>query len=77
MAVQRYPMPNVLSPVIDMKTGRMTPTWVGYFKGLEEVAGRVSSNQATVPGGATLGNLITAFNALNVAAQAASQQDTP
>lgn len=72
----KYPMPSVLSPVVDPKTGKMTPTWVNYFKGLEEVAARTSAFQDEVAGGASLGDLITAFNALTAAMQDASQQET-
>jgi hypothetical protein len=42
MAAMRYPMPSVLSPVIDLKSGKLTTAWVNYLKGLEEVASRFS-----------------------------------
>lgn len=71
----RYPMPNVLTPFLD-KNGRMTTPWVNYLKGLQEVANRVSAFQDEVAGGASLGDLITAFNALTSAMQDASQQET-
>lgn len=70
-------MPSVLSPVVDPKTGRLTPAWVNYLKGLQEVSSRVSVNIPDVGGGATLADVITAFNSLLAAMQAASQQDLP
>ena len=69
-------MPNVLHPFLD-KNGRVSQVWVNYLKAIEELAGRVSANQAVVPGGASLGDVITALNAMNSAAQAAKQQEAP
>lgn len=71
----RYPMPNVLHPFLD-KNGRVSQVWINYLKAIEEIAGRVTANQPTVPGGASLGDVITAINAMNAAAQAANQQET-
>lgn len=76
MAVTRYPMPSTQMPVVDPKTGRMTVAWVNYFKGLQDVANRVTAFQDEVAGGAALGDVITAFNALTAALQTASLQET-
>lgn len=72
----RYPMPSVLSPVVDLKTGRMTPVWVNYLKGLEEVANRTSAFQADLGGGALLADVITKVNDILEALQDASLQET-
>lgn len=72
----RYPMPSVLSPVIDIKTGRLTTAWVNYFKAIEEIAARTSAFQADLGGGASLADVIAKVNDILEALQDASLQET-
>lgn len=71
----RYPMPSVLSPVIDVKTGKLTTPWVNYLKGLEEVAARVAEPVEDLGGAAGIALVRAKVNELLAALRASSQQE--
>jgi hypothetical protein len=74
--VQKHIMPPSATPVMDQERNRLSQPYHRYLGGLEELSKRTAANVADLAEPSTNAEIVTAFNALLAALQAADIQET-